>query len=197
MSSKTAASLLPLEVDSLYYRVERDDLLKDISVTVDSAGITGILGRSHDPVQVFGIVGTLTVEELYRDQRRFQEKVRDEAHIDLEGMGFEFRSFVFQAIQDDEGYLNALGQPKIQEALKRARIATANADRDAKIEEESASGVAATLPRISKSAMSTAASTDDCPLRSDFSFSMIAAARNGSCPRSPAVPRRGSSWAAR
>jgi flotillin len=85
-----------------------------------------------------GIVGTLTVEELYREQKIFQEKVRDEAYTDLEGMGFEFRSFVFQAIQDDEGYLNALGQPKIQEALKNARIATANADRDAAIEEEQA-----------------------------------------------------------
>lgn len=85
-----------------------------------------------------GIVGTLTVEELYRDQKRFQEKVRDEAHIDLEGMGFEFKSFVFQEIQDDEGYLNALGQPKIQEALKGARIATAGADRDATLQEEQA-----------------------------------------------------------
>jgi flotillin len=85
-----------------------------------------------------GIIGTLTVEELYRDQKRFQDSVRAEAHQDLEGMGFEFKSFVFQEIQDDEGYLNALGQPKIQEALKEARIATAQADRDAKIEEESA-----------------------------------------------------------
>jgi flotillin len=85
-----------------------------------------------------GIIGTLTVEELYRDQKSFQEKVRDEAHKDLDGMGFEFRSFVFREIQDDEGYLNALGQPKIQDALKRARIATAEADRDAKIEEEAA-----------------------------------------------------------
>jgi flotillin len=85
-----------------------------------------------------GIIGTLTVEELYRDQKRFQDSVRDEAHKDLEGMGFEFRSFVFQEIQDDEGYLNALGQPKIQEALKNARVATAVADRDAKIEEEAA-----------------------------------------------------------
>jgi len=108
----------------------------------------GFLGMPVDDVQATiketvaghlrGIVGTLTVEELYRDQRTFQEKVRDEAHVDLEGMGFEFRSFVFQAIQDDEGYLNALGQPKIQEALKGARIATANADRDAAIEEEHA-----------------------------------------------------------
>jgi len=85
-----------------------------------------------------GIIGTLTIESLYRDQRSFQEKVRDEAHADLAAMGFEFKSFVFQEIQDEQGYLDALGQPKIQEALKRARIATANADRDAKIEEESA-----------------------------------------------------------
>jgi len=85
-----------------------------------------------------GIVGTLTVEELYRDQKRFQESVRAETQLDLEGMGFEFKSFVFQEIQDDEGYLNSLGQPKIQEALKNARIATAVSDRDAKLEEEGA-----------------------------------------------------------
>jgi flotillin len=108
----------------------------------------GFLGMPVDDIQATiketvaghlrGIVGTLTVEELYREQKSFQDKVRDEAHSDLEGMGFEFRSFVFQAIQDDEGYLNALGQPKIQEALKNARIATANTDRDAAIEEEQA-----------------------------------------------------------
>jgi flotillin len=108
----------------------------------------GFLGLAADDIQATiketvaghlrGIIGTLTVEELYRDQKSFQEKVRDEAHKDLDGMGFEFRSFVFQAIQDDEGYLNALGQPKIQEALKYARIATAQADRDAAIEEEQA-----------------------------------------------------------
>ncbi|MBD3872726.1 MAG: hypothetical protein IFK91_07415 [Acidobacteria bacterium] len=108
----------------------------------------GFLGMPVDDIQATiketvaghlrGIVGTLTVEELYREQRSFQDKVRDEAHSDLEGMGFEFRSFVFQAIQDDEGYLDALGQPKIQEALKNARIATANTDRDAAIEEEQA-----------------------------------------------------------
>lgn len=85
-----------------------------------------------------GIIGTLTIEALYRDQRSFQDKVRDEGSADLAAMGFEFKSFVFQEIQDEQGYLDALGQPKIQEALKRARIATANADRDAKIEEESA-----------------------------------------------------------
>lgn len=113
-----------------------------------SKAAEGFLGMAPDQIRATlketvaghlrGIVGTLTVEELYRDQKSFQEKVRDEAHVDLEGMGFEFKSFVFQEIKDDEGYLNALGQPKIQEALKDARIATANADRAATIEEEQA-----------------------------------------------------------
>lgn len=85
-----------------------------------------------------GIVGTLTVEELYRDRAQFQQAVRNEAEEDIEGMGFEFKSLVFQEIQDDQGYLDALGQPKIQEALKDARIARANADRDAALEEEQA-----------------------------------------------------------
>jgi flotillin len=108
----------------------------------------GFLGMNPDQItatiketvagHLRGIIGTLTVEELYRDQKRFQERIREEAHVDLEGMGFEFKSFVFQAIQDDQGYLNALGQPQIQEALKNARVATANMDREATLEEETA-----------------------------------------------------------
>ena len=121
-------------------------------VKSDSAAISraaeGFLGLESEQIRstiketvaghLRGIIGTLTVEELYRDRAQFQGAVRQEAEEDLDGMGFEFKSLVFQEIQDDQGYLDALGQPKIQEALKNARIATANADRDAKVEEEEA-----------------------------------------------------------
>ncbi len=96
-----------------------------------------------------GIVGTLTIEQLYRDQKTFQDNAREEAHADLDAMGFEFHSFVFQEIHDDQGYLDALGQPKIQEALKQARIATAKADREATIEEETALPAEAEQKRFS------------------------------------------------
>lgn len=121
-------------------------------VKSDSAAISraaeGFLGLETEQIRstiketvaghLRGIIGTLTVEELYRDRAQFQGAVRQEAEEDLDGMGFEFKSLVFQEIQDDQGYLDALGQPKIQEALKNARIATAGADRDAKVEEEQA-----------------------------------------------------------
>ncbi|MFZ9038930.1 MAG: ATP-binding cassette domain-containing protein [Gammaproteobacteria bacterium] len=74
MSSKTAASLLPLEVDALCYRVERDDLLKDISVTVDSAGITGILGPNGAGKSLFlrllhGLLEPVSGEIRWHHQR--------------------------------------------------------------------------------------------------------------------------------
>lgn len=74
MSSKTPASLLPLEVDALCYRVERDDLLKDISVTVDSAGITGILGPNGAGKSLFlrllhGLLEPVSGEIRWHHQR--------------------------------------------------------------------------------------------------------------------------------
>jgi len=111
-----------------------------VKIRATSVDVNGVKSTIQETVagHLRGIVGTLTIEALYRDQKSFQDKVRDEAHRDLAAMGFEFKSFVFQEIRDEQGYLDALGQPKIQEALKRARIATANADRDATIEEENA-----------------------------------------------------------
>lgn len=74
MSSKTAASLLPLEVDALCYRVEREDLLRDISVTVDSAGITGILGPNGAGKSLFlrllhGLLEPVSGEIRWHHQR--------------------------------------------------------------------------------------------------------------------------------
>jgi tungstate transport system ATP-binding protein len=44
MASASTISLLPLEVDSLSFRVDGENLLEDINLTVESPGITGILG---------------------------------------------------------------------------------------------------------------------------------------------------------
>ena len=43
-SLMTAASLLPLEVDSLCYQVGQDRLVDNISITLESAGVTVIMG---------------------------------------------------------------------------------------------------------------------------------------------------------
>lgn len=80
------------------------------------------------------ILGTLTVEQLYRDREAFAQKVQEVSGDDMASMGLEIVSFVIKDISDDEGYLEALGRPRIAQVKRDAAIGEAEAARDATIE---------------------------------------------------------------
>lgn len=80
------------------------------------------------------ILGTLTVEQLYRDREAFAQKVQEVSGEDMASMGMEIISFVIKDIKDDEGYLEALGRPRIAQVKRDAAIGEAEAARDATIE---------------------------------------------------------------
>lgn len=79
------------------------------------------------------ILGTLTVEQLYRDREAFAQKVQEVSGDDMASMGLEIVSFVIKDISDAEGYLEALGRPRIAQVKRDAAIGEAEADRDATI----------------------------------------------------------------
>lgn len=80
------------------------------------------------------ILGTLTVEQLYRDREAFAQKVQEVSGDDMASMGLEIVSFVIKDISDNEGYLEALGRPRIAQVKRDAAIGEAEAARDATIE---------------------------------------------------------------
>jgi flotillin len=80
------------------------------------------------------ILGTLTVEQLYRDREAFAQKVQEVSGDDMASMGMEIVSFVIKDINDGEGYLEALGRPRIAQVKRDAAIGEAEASRDATIE---------------------------------------------------------------
>lgn len=80
------------------------------------------------------ILGTLTVEQLYRDREAFAQRVQEVSGDDMASMGLEIVSFVIKDIADAEGYLEALGRPRIAQVKRDAAIGEAEADRDATIE---------------------------------------------------------------
>jgi flotillin len=80
------------------------------------------------------ILGTLTVEQLYRDREAFAQKVQEVSGDDMASMGMEIVSFVIKDINDDEGYLEALGRPRIAQVKRDAAIGEAEAARDSTIE---------------------------------------------------------------
>jgi len=77
------------------------------------------------------ILGTLTVEEIYSQRDVFAAKVQEIAAEDLANMGLGIISFTIRDIRDNEGYLDALGKPRIAQVKRDAIIGQAEADRDA------------------------------------------------------------------
>lgn len=80
------------------------------------------------------ILGTMTVEEIYKNRDRFAQEVQGQAAVDLKKMGLKIVSFTIKDVQDENGYLDALGKPRIAEVKRDADISEANAIRDSRIQ---------------------------------------------------------------
>lgn len=79
------------------------------------------------------ILGTLTVEEVYRNRDKFAQEVQSVAARDLKKMGLQIVSFTIKDVRDKNGYLDALGRPRIAAVKRDADIAEAEAIRDSRI----------------------------------------------------------------
>ena len=79
------------------------------------------------------ILGTMTVEDIYQNRDAFASKVQEVAAGDMANMGLGIVSFTIRDIRDGQGYLEALGKPRIAQVKRDAVIAQAEADRDAMI----------------------------------------------------------------
>lgn len=79
------------------------------------------------------ILGTMTVEEVYRNRDKFAQEVQGVAARDLKKMGLQIVSFTIKDVRDKQGYLDALGKPRIAAVKRDAEIAEAEAVRDARI----------------------------------------------------------------
>jgi flotillin len=76
------------------------------------------------------ILGTMTVEDIYQNRDAFASKVQEVAAGDMANMGLGIVSFTIRDIRDTQGYLDALGKPRIAQVKRDAVIAQAEADRD-------------------------------------------------------------------
>jgi flotillin len=79
------------------------------------------------------ILGTMTVEDIYQNRDAFAAKVQEVAAGDMANMGLGIVSFTIRDIRDGQGYLEALGKPRIAQVKRDAQIAEAEAERDAMI----------------------------------------------------------------
>jgi len=128
---------VPVRVDGVaQIKVKGDDI--SISTAAEqflSKGVDEIKNIATQTLEghLRAILGTMTVEDIYQNRDAFASKVQEVAAGDMANMGLGIVSFTIRDIRDNQGYLDALGKPRIAQVKRDAVIAQAEADRDAQI----------------------------------------------------------------
>ena len=133
---------VPVKVDGVaQIKVKGDDIsIATASEQFLSKGVEEIKNIAMQTLEghLRAILGTMTVEEIYQNRDAFASKVQEVAAGDMANMGLGIVSFTIRDIRDTQGYLDALGKPRIAQVKRDAQIAQAEADRDAMIKSSQA-----------------------------------------------------------
>jgi flotillin len=128
---------VPVKVDGVaQIKIKGDDIsIATASEQVLSKTIDEIKSVATQTLEghLRAILGTMTVEDIYQNRDAFASKVQEVAAGDMANMGLGIVSFTIRDIRDSQGYLDALGKPRIAQVKRDATIAQAEADRDSMI----------------------------------------------------------------
>ncbi len=128
---------VPVKVDGVaQIKIKGDDIsIATASEQVLSKTIDEIKSVATQTLEghLRAILGTMTVEDIYQNRDAFASKVQEVAAGDMANMGMGIVSFTIRDIRDGQGYLDALGKPRIAQVKRDATIAQAEADRDSMI----------------------------------------------------------------
>jgi flotillin len=126
-----------------------------------------VSSQMHDMVkEVFhghlrSIIGGLTVEDLIANRNELAQQTRDASADEMQKLGLVVDSLQIQEIVDPTGYIRALGEPRAAEVQKQARIAQAQADREATEREQEAAALKAAAQRETAIKLSQFAAEQD------------------------------------
>ena len=128
---------VPIIVDGVaQIKIRSDDVAIATAVeqflSKDQKTIAGIAQQTLEG-HLRAILGTMTIEEIYKNRDAFAQRVQEVAAGDMANMGLGIISFTIRDVRDSQGYLEALGRGRIAEVKRDATIAESEATRDATI----------------------------------------------------------------
>ena len=104
-----------------------------------------LLGKSLDEIQLIaketlegnlrGVVASLTPEEVNEDRLKFAKVLVEEADSDLSALGLQLDTLKIQSVEDDRGYLDAIGRQSTAYIISQAEIVEADKREAAKLAE--------------------------------------------------------------
>ena len=78
-------------------------------------------------------IATMNIEEINKDREKFQSAVMDSVEVELAKVGLRVINVNIKDIDDESGYIKALGKKAASEAINQARIDVAEQERKGQI----------------------------------------------------------------
>lgn len=85
-----------------------------------------------------GVVASLTPEEVNEDRLKFAKELVEEADNDLGALGLQLDTLKIQSVEDDRGYLDAIGRQSTAHIISTAEVVEAENRERAKLAEAEA-----------------------------------------------------------
>ena len=85
-----------------------------------------------------GVLASLTPEEVNEDRLKFAKELLAEADNDLSALGLQLDTLKIQSVEDDRGYLDAIGRQQTAHIISAAEIAEAQKNEAARLAEADA-----------------------------------------------------------
>lgn len=83
--------------------------------------------------QMRAVIATMKIEEINRDRQGFMAKVNEAVSVELEKIGVTVINVNIRDIQDESGYITALGRKAAAEAINQANVDVAEQERRGRI----------------------------------------------------------------
>ena len=110
-------------------------IMENASVRLLSLTRQQIQGQAQDIIlgQMRAVIATMKIEEINSDRQAFMAKVSEAVSVELEKIGLAVINVNIKDIEDESGYLKALGRKAAAEAINQAEIDVAEQERRGKI----------------------------------------------------------------
>ncbi|MEO1009403.1 MAG: SPFH domain-containing protein [Planctomycetota bacterium] len=76
------------------------------------------------------VIATLSIEEINKDREKFESLIRENVTQEINKIGLELINVNIRDITDESGYIRAIGQRAAADAINKAKVEVAQADRD-------------------------------------------------------------------
>lgn len=112
-----------------------EGIMQNAAVRLLGQTIEDVQKQAQDIIlgQMRAVIATMKIEEINRDRQAFMAKVNDAVSVELEKIGLSVINVNIKDIEDDSGYIKALGRKAAAEAVNQAIIDVAEQEKLGKI----------------------------------------------------------------